>query len=158
MVFALKIFSDLSLNLIHFRIVIFASCICLVTLKIAHIWSTSLLTVITMIVVKAINMIMYAVSFFIRHGRRWSLAMMIFMMYIINLRHRHRLPSRSSYWSSSSLILVRMVASALPKVFSLHFPPSYWVLESNVLSFPIFPISKSSGLCTVHMAWRGLQW
>ena len=80
MVITLKGFSYLYLHLIHLQIVIFASCIRLVTLNLAHFHSTPSLNTIIMIFVKSINIIMYVVSVVIRHGRRWVLDMIIFMM------------------------------------------------------------------------------
>ena len=59
--------------------------------------------------------------------------MMIFMMHIMNLGSFHRIPSGSSYCSSSSLISVSMVDNALEYGFLCLISPSYWCL--NFLSF-----------------------
>ena len=103
--------------------------ICLVTLNLAHIQHTPWFNITSIRVVTAIHSIMYIVRIVSRHGRRWSLYMIIFIMHIMTLRHYHRLPSRSHYWYSSSLISVIMVGSALLKVLPQYFPPSSWVFS-----------------------------
>ena len=83
---------------------------------------------------------MSVLSIVIRHGRRWYLDMMILMRYIMTLSHYQRLPYGSHYLSSSSLISVSIVASALEKGFPSTFTPSSWDLESDVFSFPVYYI------------------
>ena len=67
----------------------FSTFICLVALNLDHTRPTPFLNVIIIIFVNVINMIIYVVSFFIRHGRRCALAMIIFMMYTVTLIHIH---------------------------------------------------------------------
>ena len=104
LLFSLKGLSKLSLDLIHFQIAVFASCIRCVTLNHAHIHPNTPLNTRIIIFVEAINMIMYVVSVVIRYGRTWALAMMTFIMYIIILSHRHLNPSGSNSWYSYPLI------------------------------------------------------
>ena len=112
----------------------------------------SLINMKIMIVVKEINRIMYVVIIVNRHGCRWVLDMMRWIMHNMNMIHWHRLPYRSHSWSSFSLISVSIVASALAKGFPHNFPIYYWGLESDILSLPFFSYNNllSCGHSTYH--------
>ena len=114
--------------LIHFQIVIFASCTRLVTFILYHIWLTPLLNTTASIFVKTISSIMYVSIIVIRHKSRWALDMIISMMQIMNLSHRQIIPSGSHSWYSSYLMSVSMVASAIVEVFFRPFPLYSWGL------------------------------
>ena len=121
LVFDLGSFWDLSLNLVHFPIVISASCVPLVTLNISHLRPTPSLKIKSMLVILNINRIMYIVIVVSRNGRRWELAMTRFIMHIMTPRHFNIFPSGIHYWYYHSLISVSMLASAWANFFFVLF-------------------------------------
>ena len=156
-IFNLWVFSDSSLNLINLQILFFASCIFHETLILAHIRPTLSLNMKNTVFVKATNRIMYVEILVIMHVRRWVLAVMMFMMYIMTLVHCQQPHHVSHSWSSSSPILESMVARALAEGSPFTFPPYSWGLESGVSSLPVLTISKSSGLWIFHILLWGHQ-
>ena len=133
----------MSLNFIdrHF-LLLYSSC----HFYFPHIRSTPSLNIKIIVVVKAIYRIMFVVGTVVRHRRRWVLDMMILMVNIMTLRHFNRPPSSNHSCSSSSLISLIMVDSALSNDFHCTFISSSWSLESDVLYLPVFTSSQSSGL------------
>ena len=132
-VYSLKVLSDLLRDLIHFQIGIFAFCICLCALYFPHIFPNLLLNINAMVFIRKVQMKMSCESVFIRHGKFWATAMMIFVMYIMTLSHFSWLPLVSHSCYSPSLISVIMVVSALSKGFPRPFSLSDWSLELCVL-------------------------
>ena len=93
--FGLWVLTDLSLNLINFKIVIFASCVCCINLILDHIWPTPSLGMKYTSVVKSTNRTMTVAILVIRNLRRCVLAMMKFLMHIMTLSHFQQISSGS---------------------------------------------------------------